>query len=100
MLFPFPHGDRRLWEHLKAILRAAGLPADRTHMFHCFRRSTESYAAAARGIQWAADAIGHSAAVAKRSYVARAIAPGPKLIDAIPRPDTAAVDRNGQLRLF
>jgi hypothetical protein len=64
-------------------------------MFHCLRRSAESYAALDKGVQWAADAIGHSAEVAKRHYVNQDIAPGPKLIDALPRPQ---VDTRGDGR--
>lgn len=85
-LFPFPFKKRQIWPHLKKILRAAGLPDDRLHMFHCIRRSAESYAARDKGVEWAAEAIGHSVAVAKRHYVSREIAPGPRLIDVLPRP--------------
>lgn len=86
-IFPFPFCTKQVWYHLKKILRSAGLPDDRSRMFHCFRRSAESYAAKEKGVQWAADAIGHSAEVAKRSYVSPIIAPGPSLIDALPRPN-------------
>jgi len=85
-IFPFPYQRRQVWPHLKRILRAANLPDDREHMFHCFRRSAESYAARDRGVQWAADAIGHSVEVAKRHYINQQIAPGPRLIDVLPRP--------------
>jgi integrase len=57
LLFPFPWKRRQIWGHYKVILHAAGLPFDRDRMFHCIRRTVESYAAAARGVQWAADAI-------------------------------------------
>lgn len=91
-LFPFPFQKRQLWPHLKKILRAAGLPDDRLHMFHCLRRSAESYAAKDKGVQWAADAIGHSVEVAKRHYVSKEIAPGPRLIDVLPRPQIDSTD--------
>ena len=86
LVFPFPYCRRQLQIHLTRLLTLAGLPHDRKHKFHCIRRSAESYAAAERGLQWAADAVGHSLAVAKRSYISPVIAPGPVLIDALPRP--------------
>jgi integrase len=95
-VFPFPFGERALQKHLSRILTAAGLPCDRKHKFHALRRTAESHAAASRGIQWAADAIGHNVAVAKKSYVSPAIAPGPQLVDALPRPTVPGK----QLKLF
>jgi integrase len=86
LLFPFPWVRKQVWYHLRKILVAAGLPADRSRMFHCIRRTAESYAAAERGIQWAADAVGHTVDVARRSYVSPLVAPGPALIEALPRP--------------
>jgi integrase len=86
MLFPYPYSHHRIWRYLKRILRSAGLPCDRHRMFHCFRRTAESYAAAERGIEWAASAIGHSVEVAKQSYVSPQICKPPALIDALPRP--------------
>ena len=86
LVFPFPFCKRQLQIHLSKLLTLAGLPSDAKHKFHCLRRSAESYAAAERGLQWAADAVGHSVAVAKKSYVSPVIAPGPVLIDALPRP--------------
>jgi integrase len=85
-LFPFPFQRRQIWGHYRRILAAAGLPSDRWHMLHCIRRTVESYAAAARGIQWAADAVGHTVDVARRHYVSPLLAPPPALIDAVPRP--------------
>ncbi len=83
-LFPFPWGMTQVWRHLKKILRDARLPDDSKHMFHCFRRTAESYAAAERGVAWAASAIGHSVAVAKKSYVSPAICRPPALVEALP----------------
>lgn len=85
-LFPYPYSPHRIWRYLKRILKSAGLPADRTRMFHCFRRTASSYAAAERGIEFAAAAVGHSVAVAKASYVSPMICKPPALIEALPRP--------------
>jgi len=86
LLWPFPYSRRQVWPHLRKILQSAGLPHDRTRMFHCLRRSAESHAAASRGIEWAASAVGHGVAVAKRSYISPAICPQPSLVEALPRP--------------
>ena len=85
-LFPYPFAPRQVFSSYARLLRLAGLPADRQHLFHCLRRSSESYAAQARGIEFAAAAVGHGVDVARRSYVSPVLCPGPSLIDAIPRP--------------
>ena len=85
-LFPFPFNRRQIWVHLRKILQLAGLPTGRRFGFHCLRRTTESYAAKERGIEWAAEAIGHGVGVARRSYISPAIVGDHRLIDAIPRP--------------
>jgi len=86
MLVPYPRHPRRIFLDLKRILARAGLPSDRSRMFHCLRRTAESYGAAAGGIEWAAAAVGHSVTVARRSYVSPMVAPGPTLADVLPRP--------------
>ncbi len=98
-LFPFPWQPCQMQPHLKRILKSAGLPSDSKRMFHCFRRTVSSLAAAQRGVEFSAAAIGHSVDVAKRSYISPLIYREPSLIDALPRPHTG----NGecrQLRLF
>jgi integrase len=88
-LFPFPWGEKQIWDHYRRVLAIAGLPGDRSRMFHCIRRTTESFAAARMGIAWAAAAVGHSETVARERYVSPLIAPAPALIDAIPRPQAS-----------
>ena len=73
-------------DHYKRIICDAGLPTDREHLFHCIRRTSESYAAASKGIKWAAEAVGHGEAVARKSYIAQTIVEPPALIEALPRP--------------
>jgi integrase len=85
-LFPFPCQRRQLWVHLHQLLVLAGLQVGRRFGFHCLRRTVESYAAKARGVEWAAEAIGHSVEVARRSYISPAIVGEHRLIDAVPRP--------------
>lgn len=38
-----------LWNHLKRIVKRAGLPTDRTRMFHCIRKTTASFLKASGG---------------------------------------------------
>jgi integrase len=85
-LWPFPSARRQVWPAFKEVLGIAGLPADRAHLFHCIRRTSESHAAAVMGIAWAAAATGHSEAVARASYVSPLIAAPPALVDVLPRP--------------
>jgi len=86
LLFPYPRDWRELWPEYKALLRRAKLPCDRWHLFHCLRRTAESYAANRRGIEWAAAAVGHGRDVAEKSYISPRIFRWPRLIDALPRP--------------
>jgi hypothetical protein len=85
-LFPLPVGLKQSPDHLRRLLRAAHLPSDRKHLWHCLRRTAESHAAAAMGIEWAAAAVGHTVPVAKRSYIAPAILGEHRLCDVLPRP--------------
>lgn len=94
-LIPWPWARRSVWPNLRKLLRKAGLPHDRRRLWHCIRRTAESYAALERGIPWAAEAVGHGEAVARRHYIAPEIVPQPSLVDALPRPDIS-----GQLRLI
>lgn len=85
-IFPFPYKRRTLFEHFDKLLILAGLPHTRKRKFHCLRRSAESHAASVLGIEWAAAAVGHSVAVAKKSYISPEICAAPALIEALPRP--------------
>jgi len=48
---PYPYNPRQKYLQLKSILHRAGLPADRYHSFHCFRRTTATQAARNGGIE-------------------------------------------------
>lgn len=86
MLFPFPHDRRRIWELFASLKEAAGLPDGREWQFHALRRTAESHAAKIMGIEWAAAAVGHSPAVARKSYISPLIYEPPALVDVLPRP--------------
>jgi integrase len=98
-LFPFPWGRRQLWVHFGHLLRAAGLPDDRQHKWHCLRRTASTYAALARGDEWAARAIGHTLSVARQSYISRRIAPAIRLADALPSLAATPADAPPILRI-
>jgi len=92
-LWPFPFRREQVWVHFDRILTRAGLPTGRKTKWHCLRRTAESHAAAAMGSQWAAEAVGHSEAVARKHYLAPDIVTAPTLAEALPRPDRASVLR-------
>ena len=90
-LWPFPFGKRQVWVHWDRILTRAGLPANRRSKWHCIRRTAESYAAASKGKEWAAEAVGHSLKVAKQHYLIPSIVRTPSLSEALPRPNPQPV---------
>jgi integrase len=97
-LWPFPFRRAQVWYHLRRINKRAGLPTGRAWCWHCFRRTAESLAAAVRGVEFSAAAIGHTVAVARACYISPRIVPQPSLVDVLPRP-TLMVGET-QLTLF
>ena len=85
LVLPWPLHKSSLFNHLKRMLRGAGLPCDRWHMLHAIRRSVASHAAKA-----GADAsalLDHSdASITRRYYIDRRIVPAPRAIDVLFRP--------------
>lgn len=59
VVFPAPKRERTTWNRLKRILRHAGLPFDRYHMFHCCRKTTYTQMAIHAGIEAAGRQCGH-----------------------------------------
>lgn len=59
VVFPAPKRERTTWNRLKRILRLAGLPFDRYHMFHCVRKTTYTQMAIHAGIEAAGRQCGH-----------------------------------------
>lgn len=85
-LWPFPFGKRQSYVHWDRILARAGLPAGRRQKWHCLRRTAESHAAAAKGPRWAAEAVGHTEAVARRHYLSPTIVATPAVGSVLPAP--------------
>ena len=88
MLFPRDCSAETVANRWRSCLKREGLPSDRKHLFHCMRRSVASHAAAAGGN--ATSLLDHSsAATTRESYIDRRIAPQPRAIDVLFRPDAA-----------
>ena len=101
LILPWPYDPRRrewrtLRRRLKKILAAAGLPTGRRDLFHKFRRTNASYIKAGGGNP--TDQLGHSSPLVTRAYLDPTIANRQRLVDLLPRPETAGDDP--QLRLF
>jgi len=60
VVWPYPYHRRQIWPQLKSILKRAGLPQDRDHMFHCCRRTTATVAACTMGRAAASAMLGHA----------------------------------------
>ena len=77
---------RQIWEHLKEILRDAGLPFDRNRKFHCFRRTCATLTAAAGRLDLAQSTLGHTTGYMTRNYIDQQAAPSQSAADVLPRP--------------
>jgi integrase len=91
-LIPVPIRSELYWRNsrYRAVLRAAGLPDDRKHMFHCIRKSVASHMQAA----WkdASAAMDHaSAATTRKHYLDPRIAKVASPLDVLTRPEMDAV---------
>ncbi len=84
-LVPLPTDRNTLYNWFSQLLHHADLPEDHLHKFHCVRRTAETHAAAERGIAWAAAAVGHTEAVARKHYVNPAFLRNSALFEALPR---------------
>ena len=83
-VFPFPYCRDTLWNQYRAILKSAGLPHDRKHMYHCLRKSVASHMEAAG--QSSTETLGHSdRSVTRRHYldprIVRTVQPANVLFD-------------------
>jgi hypothetical protein len=85
LIWPWHMHETSLWNHLKRILKAAGLPTDRYHKFHCLRRSVASYSQKA-GLD-ASAILGHTdRRVTVQSYLSPSIVEAPAPADHLFRP--------------
>lgn len=87
--WPYHHGT--LYNRLKRMLLAVGLPCDRRSKFHRIRRTTASHYEAAGGN--ATELLGHTSRKVTRGYIDPRICKTTSAIDLLKRPD--AVD-NGE----
>lgn len=85
LIFDWPGCRGTIFYRYRRLLKDAGLPHDRRHLFHCMRRSVASHAEAA-----GADAtrlLGHSErSITVKSYISPIIAPATQACDVLRRP--------------
>lgn len=82
-VFDWDRAMSSLWGHLGKILEAAGLPNDRYSKFHCIRKTTASYAAAA-GLD-AQRLLDHASPKTTRAYLDPRVVIPPSAPDVLPR---------------
>lgn len=82
-VFDWDRAMTSLWSHLGKILEAAGLPNDRYSKFHCIRKTTASYAAAA-GLD-AQRLLDHASPKTTRAYLDPRVVAPPSAPDVLPR---------------
>lgn len=73
----------------RRMLKRAGLPHDRKHLFHCIRRSVASHAAAA-GADATAILDHADPSITRRYYLDPRIVPHPQAVDVLFRPQKSA----------
>ncbi len=96
-VWPYPYNTRQIWVQLKRILKTAGLPADRYHMFHCFRRTNYTMVVKHGSRDMAQRQLGH------RTDMSRYYEDRSKLSDrqaAHVLPELRLPDDDPQMRLF
>lgn len=88
-VLPWPWSKTYVWNRYKRILKAAGLPDDREHKFHCLRKSAASYFEAAG--HDATRLLGHSSRRVTARYLDPRIVGQTHAADVLfrpaPRPD-------------
>lgn len=87
LVFRWPYTPTYIYQKYAAVLRRAGLPADRLHKFHCIRKSTASHYEAAGGN--ATELLGHSSRKVTKAYLDRRIVKPQSAIDKLFRPGKA-----------
>lgn len=93
LVFPVWSGNS-LWKWYGSFLQRAGLPHDRNHKFHCWRRSVASYAEAA-GLN-ATELLDHSQRSVTQAYLDPKITTQKHACDTLFRPaDEERVDPDG-----
>jgi len=86
-VFTWPYDSVYIYARYKRLLRRAGLPNDRTSMFHRMRRTTASLFEAAGGN--ATELLGHSSRAVTKKYLDPRLLNAPQAIDKLPRPGQA-----------
>jgi integrase len=91
-VFKWPYAPTYIYHRLGKIMERAGLPNDRLHKFHCFRKSTASHYEAAGGN--ATELLKHSSRRVTKAYLdPRIVRPTPA-VELLFRPGAANTDPN------
>lgn len=99
----WPNGKNRqeLYEEHKRTLISIGLPFDRYHMFHIFRKTCATQLAIASSVEDASKALGHSSTnITSRVYVDSRQLPFVSVSNALPRPIEPDEDRQTNIVPF
>jgi integrase len=87
-VLPWPGNSTTMYYHWSRILRAAGLPVDRRHKFHCLRKTVASHFAAAG--EDASRLLDHADRATTAKYLDPRIVGQVAPCDVLPRPWEAA----------
>jgi integrase len=86
LVWPWPFHRRTLWAQYRRIRKWAGLPTDRSHAFHCLRKTHASHLAV-HDLEAARRSLGHtSSAITLALYVDPRILSAARTVDLLPRP--------------
>lgn len=92
-VWPWPYHESYLWKRYGEMLRRAHLPNDRSHKFHCLRKSAASYYEACGGD--ATRLLGHSGREVTQKYLDPTIVQPVHAADLLFRPDEATTGKGG-----
>lgn len=84
-LFPWPHSESTLYNHLRRVLKTAGLPHGRREKFHKIRRTTATFSEIYVGRGTATAYLGHSSAAVTRAYIDTTRLPDFRVAEQLPR---------------
>lgn len=85
-LLPSSLSLHRLHDHLRRLLKAAGLPSGRRDLFHKIRRTSATYLCRAAGKAAATEHLGHSDGSVTERYLDPALLERVQAADVLPRP--------------
>ena len=94
LVWPLDCSRATFYRHADAIFGAAGLPHDAKSKFHCLRKTSLSYTAAAYGRAAACDKAGHSSMAMTDRYL------DPTIVGTADTPPPLRVSERPMLKIF